>query len=176
MWYRRTSPLTHSKSNSLHLPTPNSQSFEFSPSPPWQPGVCSPCLWVLWMDLEDVVHTHNAILLSHKKLLFPFDAQSLIYQEACISHLKQESLCGQRGPTNTQPWMLDTWEWPSQTTWLSHEGTQARPVEEGHTEFNKPWVIINHCSSNELGEGLRQSRSKWKFKGKNRQRCIIYSW
>ena len=43
--------LIHLIYNSLHLLTPNSQMHPFpTPSPPWQPQVCSVCLWVSRMD------------------------------------------------------------------------------------------------------------------------------
>ena len=43
--YSGTSLLIYSKSNSLYLLTPNSQSMPFSTSlPPWRPQVCSLCL------------------------------------------------------------------------------------------------------------------------------------
>ena len=42
----------HSKSNSLHLLTPNSQSIPLPLPPSWQPKVCSPSPWFsfLWRD------------------------------------------------------------------------------------------------------------------------------
>ena len=41
--YSRTSVFIHSKCNSLHLLTPNSQSIPLPPLPSWQPQVCSLC-------------------------------------------------------------------------------------------------------------------------------------
>ena len=48
--HSRISLLIHSKCNSLHLLTPDSQSIPLPLPPPWQPQVCSPSPWVsfLW--------------------------------------------------------------------------------------------------------------------------------
>ena len=53
MLYSRISLLIHSKGNSLHLLTLDSQSIPGPPPPPWKPQVCSPSLWVsfLWKGL-----------------------------------------------------------------------------------------------------------------------------
>ena len=40
----------HSTCNSLHLLTPNSKSIP--PPPPWQPQVCSLCLWVFFCSVD----------------------------------------------------------------------------------------------------------------------------
>ena len=47
----RTSLLTHSKCKSVHLLSPNSQSFPHPPPPIWQPQVCSLCLWVCFCSV-----------------------------------------------------------------------------------------------------------------------------
>ena len=45
--------IIHSIYNSLHLLTPNSQSFpSLSHFPPWQPQVCSLCLWVCFCFID----------------------------------------------------------------------------------------------------------------------------
>jgi len=48
--HSRISLLIHSKGNSLHLLTPNSQSLALPPPPPWQPQIYSPSPWFsfLW--------------------------------------------------------------------------------------------------------------------------------
>ena len=47
--------LIHSKCNSLHLLTPNSQSIPLSPPPLWQSQVCSPCLWVCFCSVDRLI-------------------------------------------------------------------------------------------------------------------------
>ena len=50
--YIRTLLLIHSKCNSLHLPTPNSQSIPLSPHPPRQPQVWSLRPWVYFCFVD----------------------------------------------------------------------------------------------------------------------------
>jgi len=51
--YSGTSLLIHSKCNSLHLLTPNSQSIP----PPWQPQVCSLRLWVCFCSVNRFIES-----------------------------------------------------------------------------------------------------------------------
>ena len=67
----RTLLSTHSKCNSWHLLTPNSQPIPLPSPSPWQSEVCSPCVWVLdsqnltkkWKHLQDRVR--DLVLLDH---------------------------------------------------------------------------------------------------------------
>ena len=53
--YSRISLLIHSKCNSLHLLTPNSQSILLPPPSPWQPLVCPPCPWLWFFSVDKFV-------------------------------------------------------------------------------------------------------------------------
>ena len=52
---QQISLLIHSKCNSLHLLTPNSQSIPLPLPPPWQLQVCSPCPWVCFCSVDKFI-------------------------------------------------------------------------------------------------------------------------
>ena len=47
---------THSVCNSFHLPIPNSQSISAASLPPWQPQICSLCLWVCFCFVDKFIY------------------------------------------------------------------------------------------------------------------------
>ena len=77
----------HSKCDSLHLPTPNSQSIPLPPLTPWQPQICS--LWVLFCSschiLNSTYKWYHIVIWYHS---FPFWLISLsMIISSCILSL-----------------------------------------------------------------------------------------
>ena len=55
LYYSRASLLIHSKCNSLHPTTRNSQFIPLFPLPPWQPQVYFPCLWICFCFVDSYI-------------------------------------------------------------------------------------------------------------------------
>ena len=56
MLYSRTLLFIHPMYNSLHLLIPKSYSIPPPPHPPWQPQVCSLCLWVCFSFVDKFIY------------------------------------------------------------------------------------------------------------------------
>ena len=77
----------HSKCNSLHLPTPNSQPILFLPPPSWQPLVCSPCLYVCFCFTDNSFVPYFRFHVYHTVFIFLWLTPLRMIISSCITHI-----------------------------------------------------------------------------------------